>query len=67
MSQLTKEQYEAQAAACDGLCDIDHDRISNTDPTLMPCVTCPFCKQLVDAILTPTSIACPSCKVEVTR
>lgn len=67
MSQLTKELYEAQAAACDSLCDIDHDRIGNTDPTRMPCVTCPFCKQLVDAILTPETIACPSCKVEVTR
>ena len=67
MSGLTKEQYEHQKAECDGLCDIDHDRISNTDPNLMPCVTCPFCKQLVDAVLTPTTISCPECRVSVSR
>lgn len=67
MSQLTREQYEHQKAACDGLCDIDHDRIAADDPNLMPCVTCPFCKELVDAILTPTTISCPACKVTVSR
>lgn len=67
MTQLTKEQYEHQKADCDGLCDIDHARIANDDPTRMPCVTCPFCKQLVDAVLTPTTISCPACAVTVTR
>jgi len=67
MSDLTVEQYEHQAAECDGLCSIDHDRIASDDPNLMPCVTCPFCQQLVDAILTPTTISCPKCKVEVVR
>jgi hypothetical protein len=67
MAELTLEQYEHQKAACDGLCDIDHDRISSTDPNRMPCVTCPFCKQLVDAILTPTTISCPQCEVTVSR
>lgn len=67
MATLTKEQYEHQAANCDGLCVIDHDKIPNDNPNLMPCVTCPFCKQLVDAILTPTTIACPKCKIEVKR
>jgi hypothetical protein len=65
--QLTVEEYEHQAANCNGLCVIDHDRISNTDPNLMPCVTCPFCKELVDAILTKTTISCPACEVTVSR
>lgn len=68
MTRLTKEQYEAHKALCDGLCDIDHDRQPPADnPNIMPCVTCPFCKELVDAILTPQTIACPSCKVTVSR
>ncbi|HTE22476.1 MAG TPA: hypothetical protein VK674_05555 [Candidatus Limnocylindria bacterium] len=67
MGNLTKEHYEHQAAECDGLCEIDHDRIAIDNPNLMPCVTCPFCKQLVDAILTPTTISCPACKVTVKR
>lgn len=64
---LTKRTYEHQKALCEGMCDIDHDRIAADNPNLMPCVTCPFCKQLVDAILTPTTIACPACKIEVSR
>ena len=68
MSQLTVDEYEAQHAQCDGLCDIDHNRKPPVDnPNIMPCVTCPFCKQLVDAILTKTTISCPNCLVEVTR
>lgn len=67
MSNLTKEQYEHQKAECDGLCDIDHDRIAVDDPTRMPCVTCPFCKEIVTAILTPTTISCPECKTTVNR
>lgn len=27
------------------------------------CVTCPFCKQVVTAILTKETITCPACKV----
>lgn len=64
---LTPAQYEHQKAHCDGLCEIDHDRIAVDDPTRMPCVTCPFCKELVDAILTPDTISCPACKVTVSR
>ncbi len=67
MTNLTKDQYEHQKADCDGLCDIDHDRIAADNPNLMPCVTCPFCKALVDAILTPTTISCPECKITVSR
>ena len=67
MDELTVEQYDHQKAECDGLCVIDHDRIANDNPNLMPCVTCPFCKQLVDAVLSPTTISCPSCLVSVSR
>ncbi len=67
MNHLTKEQYEQQKGLCDSLCDIDHDRIAVDDPTRMPCVTCPFCAQLVDAILTPDTISCPACSVTVKR
>jgi hypothetical protein len=67
MSQLTKESYEQQMAACNGLCAIDHDRIAADDPNLMPCVTCPFCEQVVDAVLTATTISCPACEVTVNR
>ena len=31
----------------------------------MKCVTCPFCKKTVDAIVKRNSISCPKCKVEV--
>jgi hypothetical protein len=31
----------------------------------MKCVTCPFCKKTVDAIVKRSSIACPECRVEV--
>lgn len=67
MSDLTKSIYEHQAANCDGLCEIDHNRIDKTDPTKMPCVTCPFCKEIVTAELTPSTIHCPACKVTVKR
>lgn len=63
MNQLTKEVYEHQHDNCDGLCDIDLTRIDKTDNSLMPCVCCPFCKQIVTAKLTKTTISCPACKV----
>ena len=66
MSQLTQEIYEHQHADCDGLCDIDVKRI-NADKTLMPCVTCPFCKEIVTAELTKTTIHCPACHITVKR
>lgn len=67
MNDLTKEKYEHQAAECEGLCVIDHDRIDKVDPTKMPCVTCPFCKEIVTAELTATTIHCPACKITVAR
>lgn len=67
MAKLTKELYEHQKSLCNDLCNIDHDRIVSSNPYLMPCVTCPFCKQVVDAILTKETISCPLCKVTVNR
>jgi hypothetical protein len=67
MSNLTEELYEHLATDCDGLCKIDHSRISKQDPTKMPCVKCPFCTEIVTAELTPTTISCPSCLVTVKR
>jgi hypothetical protein len=67
MSKLTKEKYEHQHANCEGLCDIDVKRIDKDDDSLMPCVTCPFCKEIVTAKLTPTTISCPACKIVVSR
>ena len=31
------------------------------------CVTCPFCKQTVTAIITPEQIECPECKAVVKK
>lgn len=67
MPRLTKDKYAHQKANCDGLCDIDHSRISDSDPTKMPCVTCPFCREIVTAELTETTIHCPACKITVKR
>lgn len=67
MSELTKELYEHQKAECDGLCEIDHGRITVNNPNLLPCVTCPFCQEIVTAELTPTTIHCPACKITVKR
>ncbi len=64
MSNLTKETYEKQAAECDGLCVIQPAR---QDAEFMHCVTCPFCKEIVSARLTPKTISCPECKVVVAR
>ncbi len=66
MAQLSKEQYKQQQADCDGLCDITDEMLAQ-EPDLMRCVTCPFCKQTVDAILTPTTISCPKCYIVVSR
>lgn len=67
MTKLTKIHYHKQKLDCNGLCDIDHARIDKDDPTKMSCVTCPFCKEIVTAELTPTTIHCPACKVTVRR
>jgi hypothetical protein len=38
-----------------------------TQESVMRCVTCPFCKKQVDAILTPTHIVCPKCHAQAER
>lgn len=43
--------------------ETNFENSSNT----MKCVTCPFCKNTVDAIVTPKKIKCPSCEKEVNR
>ena len=67
MSDLTKDVYEHQHAECEGLCEIDPHRIAVDNPNLMPCVTCPFCKEIVTAELTPSTIHCPACQITVKR
>lgn len=62
---MTKDEYLTHQKACDTLCDITESYAKEKD--LMRCVTCPFCKETVDAILTPTTIACPACDIVVTR
>lgn len=67
MKTLTSLEYEHMHDNCDGLCDIDPKRIDKNDASLMPCVTCPFCKEIVTAELTRATIHCPACNVTVKR
>lgn len=65
MSTLSIDEYNKEKTDCEGLCDItDEVMVENN---YMRCVTCPFCKETVDAILTKTTIACPACDVIVDR
>ncbi len=66
MNNLTKQVYEQQVNDCDGLCVITEEMITK-EPELMRCVTCPFCKEIVNAELTPATIHCPACHVTVKR
>ncbi len=63
---LSVDEYHKQQADCDELCNITELMVED-NPNMMMCVTCPFCKELVNAILTDTTIACPECKVVVNR
>ncbi len=63
---MLKQDYEQQVADCDGLCVITTEMVEQA-PELMNCVRCPFCKEIVNAILTPVTIACPACKTIVKR
>ena len=60
----TDEYYKMQAD-CDNQCQVDDELVE--DRNFMKCVSCPFCKEVVNAILTKSTIACPACKVEVKR
>ena len=62
---MTRYDYVHMQEICNGICDVTEPYVEEKD--YMQCVTCPFCKETVDAILTETTIACPACKVEVTR
>ena len=64
MSGLTTQEYEQQAAACDDLCAVPVTQEQHQAGEL-PCVRCPFCKLVVTAILTKTTISCPECKTTV--
>lgn len=66
MSGLTKEQYEQQAVTCDGLCEVPVTDEQQAEG-ILPCVKCPFCKEIVNAVLTPKTIHCPACKITVSR
>lgn len=65
MKALSTEEYNRQKSDCDGLCDITEEVVE--EKNYLRCVTCPFCKELVDAVLTKTTIACPACSVIVDR
>ena len=65
MQNMTADEYQHMQEICNGVCDITGIYAEKKD--LMRCVTCPFCKETVDAILTLKTIACPSCNVVVTR
>lgn len=62
---MTTHEYHEQQAACNDLCNVTDDMLD--EPNLMRCVTCPFCKETVDAKLTPETISCPACEVVVRR
>lgn len=66
MKGLSITEYQQQVADCDGLCVITDDMLA-AEPDLMRCVTCPFCRQIVDAVLAPGTISCPECKLTVER
>jgi predicted RNA-binding Zn-ribbon protein involved in translation (DUF1610 family) len=65
MKKLTVEHYHEQQDNCDNLCNITDEVVADND--LMRCVTCPFCKEVVNATLTAKTIACPECGVVVSR
>ncbi len=62
---MTTDEYKTSQQACENLCDVTDELVAERD--FMKCVTCPFCKSTVDAVVTEKTIACPKCKVEVQR
>lgn len=66
MTDLTAEQYKKQQANCENLCDVPVSVIEENNGTL-PCVRCPFCAEIVTALVTLTTISCPECNVSVNR
>ena len=62
---MTKEEYAEKQKKCNSLCDVTHELVEERN--FMKCVTCPFCKEIVDAIVTTRTIACPACEIIVER
>ncbi len=46
---------------------IDKDKKEDASAETMSCVKCPFCKKIVDAIVTADKITCPSCNSSANR
>lgn len=65
LKNKTVKEYYMQQDNCDDLCNVTDILVEERDE--MKCVTCPFCKKLVNAILTKNSIVCPACKIVVKR
>lgn len=63
---MSTDEYHRMQSDCDDLCNVTV-RMVEDDLNLMKCVTCPFCKETVNAILTEETISCPKCKVTVKR
>lgn len=62
-SAMTK----AEVIVCGMMIAKENETESSESSNKMKCVTCPFCKNTVDAIVTSTKIKCPSCAEEVSR
>ena len=65
MAELQLKEYYEKKALCDDKCNPDYEK--SKDNKYLPCVTCPFCKEIVTAELTPKTIHCPACKITVER
>ena len=63
--KMRTEEYYKMQSDCDDKCYVTEVLVEEREQ--MKCVTCPFCKKVVNAILTKSTIACPACKVEVKR
>jgi hypothetical protein len=63
------EEFAEAVLACGIDCgpDVHVSKHNGVSEVLLRCVTCPFCFQLVDAILTPSLIICPKCDATAKR
>lgn len=59
------ETYTTSFGYDSTMTDVFADTYSDETTTTMDCVTCPFCHETVDAIVTSTRIKCPKCEAEV--
>lgn len=63
---MTEQEYYQKQNECEDKCYVDAS-VVDASATELPCVKCPFCMKIVTAILTPTQISCPECRVAVSR